>query len=171
MASLEFIEKRTATDVVTVDWTDLFTTKYDVYDLFFDMSYNTAGYLDMYLLDSSGNLLSGSYYDVAVLEMQSNAAEHDYYYSNSTIWRDMGGYLNNIDAGYGMKMTIFNPTDTDTWTYALTTSNSPLTSTMFGTKGIACYTATDGVHGLRVQSSSGGSTTFDYLNVSIYGYK
>jgi hypothetical protein len=42
---------------------------------------------------------------------------------------------------------------------------------MFGNKAIATYKATDGVYGLKIFGSGGGSTTFDFLNVAVYGVK
>jgi len=169
--NLEFIKKETSTDVVSVSYTDLFNTNYDVFELFIDLQYNGASYLDIYLLDSGGSVLTGSYYDVAVLEMRSDSAFVEYKYTGSTIWRDLGGYINNVDAGYGMKMTVYNPTSTSSYTFATSQSNSPLSSAMFGTKGIAVYKATDGVYGLKINASGGGATTFDFLNVSVYGVK
>jgi len=169
--NLEFIKKVTSTDVVSVSYTDLFNTNYDVFELFIDLQYNGASYLDMQLLDSSGSVLTGSHYDVAVLEMRSDAAFVEYKYTSSTIWRGLGGYLNNVNAGYGMKMKVYNPTSTSSYTYATSQSNSPLTSAMFGNKAIATYKATDGVYGLKIFGSGGGSTTFDFLNVAVYGVK
>jgi hypothetical protein len=70
-----------------------------------------------------------------------------------------------------MKMTVYNPTSTSSYTFATSQSNSPLTSAMFGNKAIATYKATDGVYGLKIFGSGGGSTTFDFLNVAVYGVK
>ena len=43
---------------------------------------------------------------------------------------------------------------------------------MFGTKGIATFKTTHATHtGIKVNPSHGGTTTFDYLNVSVYGVK
>ena len=169
--NLEFIKKVTSTDVVSVSYTDLFNTNYDVFELFIDLQYNGASYLDINLLDSSGNILTGSHYDVAVLEMRSDSAFVEYKYTTGAIWRGLGGYLNNVNAGYGMKMTVYNPTSTSSYTFATSQSNSPWTSAMMGNKAIATYKATDGVYGLKIFGSSGGSTTFDFLNVAVYGVK
>ena len=169
--NLEFIKKETSTSVVSVTYTDLFTTDYDVFELFIDLQYNGLSYLDIYLLDSGGSVLTGSNYDVAVQEMRAQSAFAEYRYTNSTIWRGLGGYMGNVNGGYGMKMTVFNPTSTSDYTFALSQSNSPESTGMQGTKGIAVYKATDGVYGLKIQASGGGSTTFDFLNVSVYGVK
>jgi len=171
MANLQFIKKETSTDVVSVSYTNLFNTNFDEFELFIDLQYNAASYLDIYLLDSGGSVLTGSHYDVAVLDLKSNTSYAEYKYAGSTIWRGLGGYLNNVDAGYGMKMTVYNPTSTSLYTYAKSQSASPNSSSLFGTKGIAVYKANDGVYGLKINASGGGSTTFDFLNVSVYGVK
>ncbi len=169
MANLQFIKKETSTNVVSVTYTDLFTTDYDVFELFIDLQYNGVSYLDIYLLDSGGSVLTGSNYSVAVQEMRAQSSFAEYKYQNSTLWRGLGGYLGNVDAGYGMKMTVFNPTSTSKYTFASSQSTSPESSGFQNTKGIAVYKATDGVYGLKIQASGGGSTTFDFLNVSVYG--
>ena len=169
--NLQFIKKVTSSDIITVSYTDLFNTNYDVFELFIDLQYNAASYLDIYLLDSGGSVLTGSHYDVAVLDLKSNTSFAQYKYANSTIWRGLGGYLNNVDAGYGMKMRVYNPTSTSSYTFATSQSASPNSSSSFGTKAIAVYSANDGVYGLKINASGGGSTTFDFLNVSVYGVK
>jgi hypothetical protein len=102
-SNLEFIEKRTASNVVNVTHTDLFSTKYNIYELYLDMQYNASSYFDINLLDSNGDVLTDSNYDVSIYE------------------------------------------------------------------GI--YTNTTGVYGMKFSASGGGSTTFDFLNVSVYGVK
>tara|TARA_R100001086_G_scaffold80226_1_gene39123 strand:+ start:781 stop:1299 length:519 start_codon:yes stop_codon:yes gene_type:complete len=169
--NLQFIKKETSTDVVSVSYTDLFNTNYNVFELFIDLQYNAVSYLDIVLLDSGGSALTGSHYDVAVQDLKSSSSFAEYKYASSTIWRGLGGYLNNVDAGYGMKMTVYNPTSTSSYTYAISQSASPNSSELFGTKGIAVYKATDGVYGLKINASGGGTTTFDFLNVSVYGVK
>tara|TARA_A100001391_G_scaffold201192_1_gene187598 strand:- start:573 stop:1091 length:519 start_codon:yes stop_codon:yes gene_type:complete len=169
--NLQFIKKVTSSDIVSVSYTDLFNTNYDVFELFIDLQYNAVSYLDIYLLDSGGSVLTGSHYSVAVQEMRQQSSFAEYKYQNSTIWRGLGGYLGNVDAGYGMKMTVFNPTSTSKYTFALSQSVSPESAGFQGTKGMAVYKATDGVYGLKINASGGGSTTFDFLNVSVYGVK
>jgi len=65
--NLQFVKEVNSTDVVSVTATDLFNTQYEVYEVYLDMLYNASSYLDIYLLDSSGNVLTGSHYDVAGL--------------------------------------------------------------------------------------------------------
>ena len=169
-SNLEFIEKRTASDVVSVTWADLFTTKYNIYELYFDIQYNASSYFDIYLLDSSGNVLTDSNYDVSIYEMKSWTSFNQYKYENSTIWRDFSGYMENESVGGITKMTIFNPTS-ETYTQANTVGISKTGSGLFGVQGQGLYTATNTVHGLKVNASGGGTTTFDFLNVSVFGVK
>jgi len=169
--NLQLVKELNSTDVVSVTATDLFNTQYDVYEVHLDMLYNTAGYLDIYLLDSSGNVLTGSHYDVAVLDLKVYSSFGEYRYTNSTIWRALGGYMTNTEGGNIAKLTIHNPTATDSYTFANTQAGSFMSSGLFGVKGIATYKATDGVYGLKINASTGGSTTFDYLNIKCYGVK
>jgi len=169
--NLQFVKEVNSTNVVSVTATDLFNTQYDVYEVHLDMLYNAGSYLDIQLLDSSGNVLTGSHYDVAVLDLKVYATYGEYNYTNSTIWRGLGGYMSNRDGGNIAKLTIYNPTATDSYTFASTQGASFMQSGLFGVKGIATYTATDGVYGLKIFGSTGGSTTFDYLNVKCFGVK
>jgi len=169
--SLEFVKEVNSTDVVSVTATDLFSTDYDVYEVHLDMLYNGASYLDIQLLDSSGNVLTGSHYDMAVLDLKVYATYGQYRVTNATIWRSLGGYMTNTVGGNIAKLTIYNPTATDSYTFASTQGGSFMQSGLFGVKGIATYTATDGVYGLKIFGSTGGSTTFDYLNVKCFGVK
>jgi len=169
--SLEFVKEVNSTDVVSVTATDLFSTDYDVYEVHLDMLYNGSSYLDIQLLDSSGNVLTGSHYDMAVLDLKVYSTYGEYRVTNSTIWRSLGGYMTNTVGGNIAKLTIYNPTATDSYTFASTQGASFMSSGLFGVKGIATYKANDGVYGLKIFGSTGGSTTFDYLNVKCFGVK
>ena len=83
--NLQFIKKVTSSDIVSVSYTDLFNTNYDVFELFIDLQYNAVSYLDIYLLDSGGSVLTGSHYSVAVQEMRQQSSFAEYKYQNSTI--------------------------------------------------------------------------------------
>ena len=169
-SNLEFIEKRTASNVVNVTHTNLFSTKYNIYELYLDMQYNASSYFDINLLDSNGDVLTDSNYDVSIYEMKNWTTENQYKYQNSTIWRDFTGYLENYDIGGAMRMTVFNPTNS-TYTLANTVGVTKVSSGLFGVIGQGIYTNTAGVYGMKFSASGGGTTTFDFLNVSVYGVK
>ncbi len=165
------VKEVNGTNVVSVTATDLFSTDYQVYEVYLDMFYNAASYLDIQLLDSSGNVLTGSNYDVAVLEQKVYATFGEFRFQNQNIWRDLGGYMTNTVGGNIARLTIYNPTSTSSHTSATTQGASFMSSGLFGVKGMATYKANDGVYGLKIFASGGGSTTFDYLNVKSYGIK
>ena len=169
--NLQFVKEVNSTDVVSVTVTDLFNTNYDVYEVYLDMLYNASSYLDIQLLDSSGNVLTGSHYDTATLDLKVYATYGEFRLANSTIWRGLGGYMTNTVGGNIAKLTIYNPTATDKYTFASNQAGSFMSSGIFGVKGIANYKANDGVYGLKLFGSGGGSTTFDYLNVKCFGVK
>jgi len=169
--NLQFVKAIESKDVVSVTATDLFNTQYDVYEVYLDMLYNASSYLDIQLLDSSGNVLSGSHYDTATLDLKVYTTFGEFRQTNSTIWRGLGGYMTNTVGGNIAKITIYNPTATDTFTFASNQAGSFMSSGNFGVKGIATYKANDGVYGLKLFGSGGGSTTFDYLNVKCFGVK
>lgn len=169
-SNLEFIEKRTSSNVVSATYTNMFSTKYNIYELYFEMQYNASSYFDSYLLDSSGNVLTDSNYDVSIYEMKSWTSFNQYKYQNSTIWRDFTGYLENYNVGGIARMTIYNPTNS-TYTLANTVGMGKTSGGLFGVQGQGIYTATTPVYGMKFQASGGGTTTFDFLNVSIYGVK
>ena len=170
-SNLQLVKELNSTDVVSVTATDLFNTQYEVYEVHLDMLYNAGSYLDIQLLDSSGNVLTGSHYDMAVLDLKVYATYGEYRVTNSTIWRSLGGYMTNTVGGNIAKLTIYNPTATDSYTFASTQGASFMSSGLFGVKGIATYKANDGVYGLKISGSTGGSITFDYLNIKCFGVK
>jgi len=169
--NLQLVKEVNSTDVVSVTATDLFNTDYDVYEVHLDMLYNAGSYLDIQLLDSSGNVLTGSHYDTATLDLKVYSSFGEFRLANSTIWRGLSGYMTNTVGGNNAKLTIYNPTATDKYTFVSTQGASSMSSGLFGLKGIASYKATDAVYGLKIFGSTGGSITFDYLNIKCFGVK
>lgn len=171
--NLEFVKQEIIYDGAynLVDFTNLFTDKYNHYTIFIDLEYNGASYLDIYLLDSGGSQILTSNYSVRMRDLRSNLAVGYYAYDNSTLWRGLGGYLNDIDRGYGLKLEIFNPTSTSTGTFALAQSVSPNSGGSFGNNAVATFNNNTGIYGLRINGSGGGAVLFTYIKLTVYGNK
>jgi len=169
--SLEFIKSVSGTSITSLDVTDCFSDTYEVYYVKISLDTDNLGYFEMMLLDSGGSLITGSDYDIAVLEMKSNTTFGEYRFTNqneSIGWRNLGVYIDDGD-GYGFSAYIYNPFDSSSYTFATAQSASSVGSNMFGGKAIGVHKQTTSASGFRIKDSS--VSTFNYINCSVYGVK
>jgi len=169
--SLEFIKSVSGTSITSLDVTDCFSDTYEVYYVKISLDTDNLGYFEMMLLDSGGSLITGSDYDIAVLEMKSNTTFGEYRFTNqneSIGWRNLGVYIDDGD-GYGFSAYIYNPFDSNSYTFATAQSASSVGSNMFGGKAIGVHKQTTSASGFRIKDSS--VSTFNYINCSVYGVK
>ena len=109
--NLEFIKSVSGTSITSLDVTDCFSDTYEVYYVKISLDTDNLGYFEMMLLDSGGSLITGSDYDIAVLEMKSNTTFGEYRFTNqneSIGWRNLGVYIDDGD-GYVFSAYIYNP--------------------------------------------------------------
>src|SRR5210317_1461778 len=97
--SLEFINETTVTSgVATVSETDVFSANYDVYKITLEGFYaSTIDYFYLRLINSLGSVISTSY-DVASLEMISNASFNERKGTNFTAMFPSTNFLPNSEA-------------------------------------------------------------------------
>ena len=169
--NLEFINKTEATSIVSMDVTDVFTAKYDVYKLHISLDCDGAGYFEIRLLQADGSLANESKYDIASLDLKSNTsfAEYRFQDQNGGVgWRGIGGYVDDGD-GYGITVNIFNPFANDKYTFGQAQSGSTSGGNLFGSKAIGIYKSTQSIGGYRIILS--GGATLNYIQATTYGVK
>ena len=148
--NLEFINQTTASSVSSLDITDVFTAKYDHYQV-------------------DDSLANDSKYDICSWDLKSDNSFAKYSFVNQdggVGWRGIGGYVDDGD-GYGITLNIFNPFANDKYTFGLAQSGSISASKLFGTKAMGVYNSVQSLGGYRVICS--GSPTLNYVVATTYG--
>ena len=164
--NLEFIKSATATSVTSIDVTDCFSDKYDVYAITYTMLDDSVGTaMDLRLIDSGG-VDSDSNYDFARLLMYSNQAFQEQPYTNQNKMRGMG---EATEQGLGSWFYIFNPFSTSEYTFGLGQSVGMFGTNMLGFKWIGVKKETTQYTGFQLFTST--PTTLDTIEVSVYGVK
>jgi len=167
--NLQFIKSASGNSVSTLSITDCFNANYDVYQVFISkVDITGLEWVEFQYLDTSGNALTGTVYDEAVMELLSYGGFSE---SRSTS-RDEHGRVIRLQAdsndGAGCLITIYNPFTSGTNTFASTQSSADTNSGMFASKGIFVYRATDVIAGLKFKLDT---QTFDSLTVKVFGVK
>ena len=169
--ALVLVNKTTGTSITELDVENVFTTDYDIYFVNVQIDHASgAGYFEIRLLQTDDTLANESKYDVASLDLKAGAGFGEYKFLNQdggVGWRGMGGYLNDGD-GYGFTGYVINPYASK-YTFGLAQSGSNDNGVLFGNKFIGVYKSTQGVRGMRIMTSGGG--THSYINVKTYGVK
>ena len=166
--SLEFITKVTASSVSSFDVDNIFSSKYDVYQLeFFGGNASTqSNEVYLRLMNSSG-VVTTSTYDYANLNMTSSASfTEDKSTSASRFQRFL--YLHTSDYGTSGTLNVFNPNDSSSYTFV------KWQSTVFaafgvGRKGIGVEHTAQTITGINLLSN--GTNVMDSISVSVYGVK
>tara|TARA_R100001594_G_scaffold82398_1_gene116905 strand:+ start:1227 stop:1739 length:513 start_codon:yes stop_codon:yes gene_type:complete len=167
--NLEFIKEASATSASTLSITDCFNANYDVYQVYISkVDITGIDWVEMEYLDTSGNAITNSAYDEAVMEILSYGSFSHGYSENRDEHGRMIRLQDDSDEGAGCLITVFNPFSSSTYTFAISQSSANTDSGMFGSKGAFCYAATDSVAGLKFKMNS---QTFDYIEVKVYGVK
>ena len=169
--NLEFINKTEATSIVSMDVTDVFTAKYDVYRLHVSLDCDGAGYFEIRLLQADGSLANELKYDIASLDLKSNTSFGEYRFKNQdggVGFRGIGGYVDDGD-GYGFTANLYNPFADDSYTMIQAQSGSTSAGSLFGNKGIGIYKSTQSIGGYRITLS--GGATLNYIQATTYGVK
>ena len=167
--NLQFIKSASGTSVSTLSITDCFNANYDVYQVFISkVDITGIEWVEMQYLDTSGNALTGTVYDEAVLEIISYGS----FSQGRSTSRDEHGRLirlqDDSDEGAGCVITIFNPYTSGSYTFAKNQSSAHTDSGMFASKGIFVYKATDIVAGLKFKLNS---LSYDNITVNVFGVK
>ena len=168
---LQFIKSvSSSASVTSVDITNCFSDKYDVYMLTFaDLDINGAGAenIDIRLLDSGGSAISASEYDYAGLVLRYSSAFTEVQDTSATQFTYGAGYVDSVIVGAGGLIAYFyNPYDSSSYTF--TQHQQVNTSGHSGQKYIGVHKSAEQITGLQIRVDSG---TIDRFSASVYGVK
>ena len=164
--NLQFIKSASATSVAFLQITDCFNADYDVYQVVLDSDNSSNADLYTRVINDSGTVIStGSKYDFANLEMNSNASFSDYKNTGVNQFEGIGftSTTGNVTVAY-----FYNPHNSSSYTFAMSQSSSMYTTNLRGGKSVGVYKNADTITGLEFRQNS---TDFSYINVSVYGVK
>jgi|TARA_R100000482_G_scaffold48666_1_gene17116 hypothetical protein len=166
---LEFIKSASASDVSSMNVTDCFTDKYDVYAITMDkLEGLQSGNRNIHLrfIDSSSSIISGSEYDWAAQNIRSYASFTTASSENDTEIQRIQIY-SSLDKEFGTVLYIFNPNDSSSFTFAQWLSAGLVESSTAGynIKGIGVHKQAEQITGVNFISNADNFN----LKVSVYG--
>jgi hypothetical protein len=171
--NLEFIKSvNVQTASSTVQITDCFTDKYDVYKIVMtDFSTDVSGdFGQIRFINSAGSTITSANYDYAYLQVASAYTFGETGATNQTYIRGIGGQdVRSVAANANAVFYVYNPTDTSSYTFMLGQSafwNSG--NSMQGYKQISVLKTTDDVTGIEFFLDT---NNIDELRASVYGVK
>jgi len=168
MGNLEFIKSASGTSVASIQITDCFSAKYDVYQVVIDN--DNAGNNDLYIrvINDSGTVIStGSKYDYANLELNASTSFTE---NKNTGFQEFRGIGYQALEGAGTIAIFYNPHISSSYTFATSQTSSMYTTSSYfrGGKSIGVYKNADTITGLEINAPS---SNFSYINVSVFGVK
>ena len=165
MSSLHFIKQVESDNVVTLSATDVFSSNYDVYEVFYKINGNstTNANQSVRLIDSGGVVTLSNYASGAVQMKTYNNAFDALRYSGQSSFI-VQSY--ERDKGVGNRITIYNPYDNDAHTFINWFSVGSYAGNGISIKGGGSYRATTRFTGIQVDA--GVTST---IQCSIYGVK
>jgi hypothetical protein len=167
--NLEFIKSASGTSVTSINVTNCFSDKYDVYAVTVtDISATAGGILEFRLIDSVGSVISASEYDYAYLQVDSWRAFIETKATGATTI-DRLTYLSTASTGVGGGYHyIFNPYDSSSYTFTTSQGIGWLNgSGSIGTKGIGVHKSAEQITGVQVLTNSTGFSG----TVNVFGVK
>jgi hypothetical protein len=170
--NLEFIKSESVVDgSSTFSVTDVFSDKYDVYYLYFDVGQTgvAATNINARLLDSSSTEISNANYDTAILGMNFGSAFDEYIPTAQTTIKYFFLSTGDTPAGRASPtgVYIYNPFSSSSYTFL---QGQSIRSVSYGGKGIAVLKETTSCTGIKFLPEN-GSATFRTSKVSVYGVK
>lgn len=171
---LEFITQVSAESVTSLTTPQVFSAEYDTYFVQMQIAGNTT-YNEIYLTDSSNNVLNDSTNDVhyrgAMLVMKSDTSFAENRVGTATYvgWRELGVYIDNAGEGYGMSFYVYNPFSSSKYTFVQSQSAGMISNNLWGGKAVGIYESAEQCNGLKFSNSGGG--TMEYIIANIYGVK
>lgn len=167
MANLEFIKSASATAVDSLQITDCFSATYDVYQVVIDNDNSSNADLYTRVINDSGTVISsGSKYDFANLEMNSNTSFGKYKNTGANQFEGIG-----FTALFGSSAvaTFYNPHNSSSYTFASSQTSAYYNSgQMRGGKSIGVYKNADTITGLEIRHNG---SAFSYIKIAVYGVK
>ena len=162
--NLEFIKSASGNGVTTIEITDCFSDKYDVYEVLItgNGSQNVNALAFAYL-DTGGSLITSGVYDTAILRLEAGAVFGESRTTSQNYTYCI--YTGSTDRDFAHKMTVYNPYSNSSYTFATFQNNSNLS--MIGEKGISVAKTTTQAQGIRFYANQ----QFTPVKLSVYGVK
>ena len=159
--NLQFIKSVSADSVSSLTVTDMFSAQYDVYEVFIrgNGSQNVSS-LNAEFLDSGGSDIAQGAYDFAVLRLNTGSSFDEVNGTNSNSFEF--AYTGSSDKDFGVRITVFNPFSSSTYTFATIQSTS-----LSGEKGITVAKSTTSATSMKFYANQNYTPT----KVSVYGVK
>ena len=172
--NLEFITALSSTGTASVDITNIFSDKYDVYCIkstTFEIVGTSSQNLYRRLLDSTGTVISATEYASAILEGRAWDSSMLESRSTSQNYMGVGGYINDDSTeGTGFVQYIYNPYNSSSYTFSQTQSSSWNNNASRGLvmrKSITVHKNAEQITGIRFYVA-GGTFSFE---ASVFGVK
>ena len=163
--NLQYITKKSGTNISDLSITDCFSSHYDVYQVFLDTIEFADGDMYFRFMNASGTVTSASY-DDAVLLQRSYGGFGQNKHTAQTYLGSIG-YDNDQNGGGATQITVYNPFDSSAYTFA-TWQNTGMSS--IGTpvrKGIGMLEVAESHTGINFV----GNATIEKVSATIYGVK
>ena len=165
--NLEFIKSATASGGVnTLDISDCFSAKYDVYELFIPKVDTASNFYPSFrfLKASDGTADTTANYDSAALLLGATGLGEQRYTNQTSIVNSFGLAGVNDNKNFG-RVTIYNPFDSSSYTF-INGHSSMVYSNLSGAKTIAVHKVAQSNSGIQLLFSN-----MTEVKASIYGVK
>ena len=114
--NLQYITKKSGTNISDLSITDCFSSHYDVYQVFLDTIEFADGDMYFRFMNASGTVTSASY-DDAVLLQRSYGGFAQNKHTGQTYLGSIG-YDNDQNGGGATQITVYNPADSGSFTFS-----------------------------------------------------
>jgi len=159
VGNLEFIKSATATGVTSLTVTDMFSAQYDVYEVFVTGNGSqNVGSITAEFLDSGGSDIAQGAYGFAVLRLDPTTSYGEVNGTTSNSFEF--AYTGSSDKDFAVKITVFNPFSSSSYTFATIQSMS-----LQGEKGITVAKSTTSAEQMKFNANQ----QFTPIDVSVYG--
>jgi hypothetical protein len=119
MSNLRLINETTASSVSSVSITDVFSADFDIYKIVMLYDNSAGNILKTRMLNSSGNEVSSSQYDWALLQMRSSGSYQQQKATDGDYWQ----MSYEGTAGWNVTSYIINPFSSTSYSFCLSQSS------------------------------------------------
>jgi len=166
--NLEFIKSETGTSVSSLEVTDCFSDKYDVYQVIMTDFVNTVNLNPNYQLINSSGVVTTNTYDWATLIPESVGTFGEVRNTNVNYIGLIGVVYANATLGIGTFTSVFNPYDSSSYTFFNSQASSTYNGNTYGYKVIGVEKTAQQITGINLTNRGNG--TFS-ATVNVYGVK
>jgi len=168
-SSLQFIKKVIGTNVSNFELTNIFSDKYDIYQIQITQAEISNDDYNYFRVINASGTDSGSNYDYANFFMYGHTTFADIKAEGSTTANYLGYlYPANYDDGIGVTMSVFNPYDSSSYTsFSAKVSGHADGVGLYGSTSSMIHKVTQQITGLSIQRTG----TFKHIKANIYGVK